>query len=327
MTATRTILLGLLFNSLCALAQESSTDPKISPRNPLHYIPNKPLAVVAGILYLAIPAICILWCRKRWARYMLTIMIGGVCYAIGLFLRLPFGDNSDKLGLYIVMNMFTVLSPCAFIATVYMLLGRLALHLDADEYLLVKSRIITKLFLTSDIVTLLIQAGGGSMAASASAGKIGSKIFLIGLIIQLISFCAYMVVFAVFLHRMKVNRPGECVLPRNSAEFFSHWTALAGALIISCIGILIRSIFRTIENAQGFTGYLATHEVYFYVLDTLPLFIAILVFVVTWPPMYLTHYGRTGSTDTAVEIGMSSNEQKYREPRRHRESGPKGRAR
>ncbi|CAE7232048.1 unnamed protein product, partial [Rhizoctonia solani] len=320
MTPSRTLILSLLFNSLCALAQEATTEPKPS-RNPLHYIPNKPLAVVSGLLYLAIPAICLLWCRKRWARYMLTVMIGGICYAIGQFMRLPFGDHSDQLGFYIVMNMFTVLSPCAFIATAYMLLGRLAIHLDADQYLLVKSRIITKLFLTSDIVTLLIQAGGGSMAASASAGKIGTKIFLIGLIIQLISFCAYMVVYAVFLHRMKTNRPEECVLPRNSAEFFSHWTALAGALIVSCVGILIRSIFRTVENAQGFGGYLATHELYFYVLDTLPLFIAILVFVVTWPPMYLTHYGQARSVDTAVEMGMSSNEQKQAGRYWHTRSG------
>ncbi|KDN35312.1 hypothetical protein RSAG8_11698, partial [Rhizoctonia solani AG-8 WAC10335] len=276
----------------------------------LHYIPNKPLAAVAGILYLSVPALCIYWGFKRWARYMLTIMIGGVCYAAGLFIRIPFGANQDTLGLYIIMNMLTVLSPCAFIATVYMLLGRLAIHLDADEYLLIKSRLITKIFVTSNIVTLMIQASGGSMAASTTNGNLGSKIFLVGLIVQLISFCLYMVVFAVFLRRMKLHRPEECVLPRNSAEFFTHWTALAGSIVVSCVGILIRSIFRTIENAQGFTGYLATHEVYFYVLDTLPLLIAIVVFVITWPPMYLTQYGRAGSKDTAVEMAMSPSSRK-----------------
>ncbi|QRW20979.1 RTA1-like protein [Rhizoctonia solani] len=125
-------------------------------------------------------------------------MIGGVCYAIGLFMRLPFGSNPDRLSLYIIMNMFTVLSPCAFIATVYMLLGRLALHLDADEYLLVKARIITKLFLTSDIgmlalpyiflqpidheylpSDLLIQAAGGGMAAMQSLKDVGKRVFVV----------------------------------------------------------------------------------------------------------------------------------------------------
>ncbi|CAE6476371.1 unnamed protein product [Rhizoctonia solani] len=306
MISTRTLLLGLLSRSLCALAQETQDDL----RNPLGYLPNRPLAVISGLLYLAVPALCLIWCRKHWARYMLTIMIGGVCYAIGLFMRLPFGSNPHKLGLYIIMNMFTVLSPCAFIAAVYMLLGRLALHLDADEYLLVKARTITKLFLSSDIITLLIQASGGGMSAMESMRNIGKTIFLIGLIVQLISFILYMGVFVVFLYRMKVNRPKECTLPRNKAEFFTNWTTLAGSMMISCIGILIRSVFRTIENSQGYHGYLAVHEVYFYVLDTLPLFIATVVFVVTWPPLYLTRYGHVYSSDTAVEMGASKSEHK-----------------
>ncbi|KAH7337988.1 RTA1 like protein-domain-containing protein [Rhizoctonia solani] len=308
MVPNRTLLLCLLFNSLCALAQESDTND--DAQNPMGYLPNRPLAVISGLLYLAVPAACLLWGRKRWARYMLTIMIGGVCYALGLFLRLPFRSNPHQLGLYIITNMFTVLSPCAFIATVYMLLGRLALHLDADEFLLVKARIITKIFVTSDVVTLLIQASGGGMSAMQSLSNLGKKIFLVGLIVQLISFILYMVVYAVFLYRMKVYRPEECNLPRNKAEFFSHWTTLAGTLAVSCIGILVRSVFRTIENSQGYHGYLATHEVYFYVLDTLPLFIATVVFVITWPPLYLTQYGHANSVDTAVEMGMSSNEQK-----------------
>ncbi|QRW20978.1 RTA1-like protein [Rhizoctonia solani] len=99
-----------------------------------------------------------------------------ICYAIGLFLRLPFAADTHNLGMFICMNTIIVLSPCAFIATVYMLLGRLALHLDADEYLLVKAKIITKLFLTSDIVTLLIQAAGGSMVTNRDLSEVGNKI-------------------------------------------------------------------------------------------------------------------------------------------------------
>ncbi|KAB5590798.1 hypothetical protein CTheo_5760 [Ceratobasidium theobromae] len=299
MARSRSLILGLLLSSVCVLAQTESKE------NDLGYLPTKSLAVVAGLLYLIVPAICLVWSCNHWARYMLAIIIGGVCYAIGLFLRLVYANNPSSSGLSIIMNMFTILSPCAFIATAYMLLGRLAIHLRADEFLLVKSRIITKLFLTSDIITLLIQAGGGSMASSASTGKLGTKIFLVGLIIQLISFIVYMIVFFVFLYRMKINRSSECFLPRNTSEFFSHWTALAGALVISCIGILIRSAFRTVENAQGFHGYLATHEVYFYTLDTLPLFIAILVFTVAWPPLYLTGYGNSLNTAAAVEMGLN----------------------
>ena len=45
----------------------------------------------------------------------------------------------------------------------------------------------------------------------------------------------------------------------------------------------IRSIYRMIEMSQGYSGKIATTEAYFYAFDTLPLFIAILVYTPFWP--------------------------------------------
>lgn len=53
---------------------------------------------------------------------MLTIIIAGLCYAIGLFIRTAFAKNPHEIGILIAMNMFTILSPCGFIATVCILL-------------------------------------------------------------------------------------------------------------------------------------------------------------------------------------------------------------
>lgn len=50
----------------------------------------------------------------------------------------------------------------------------------------------------------------------------------------------------------------------------------------SCLKI--RSFFRAIENAEGWQGPLTTNEKYFYCLDSLPLFIAIVVR--TSPPLH-----------------------------------------
>lgn len=47
--------------------------------------------------------------------------------------------------------------PCAFIAAEYILLGRLARHLQCDKYLMVAPRRITITFISSDITTFLIQ--------------------------------------------------------------------------------------------------------------------------------------------------------------------------
>ena len=49
----------------------------------------------------------------------------------------------------------------------------------------------------------------------------------------------------------------------------------------------VRSVFRICEFAQGYDGVLRTTEGYFYGLDALPLWIAIAVFAVIWPPTFL----------------------------------------
>lgn len=47
----------------------------------------------------------------------------------------------------------------------------------------------------------------------------------------------------------------------------------------------IRSVYRVLEYTQG--DHLATHEVYFYMLDTLPLWVSTTSYVFVWPPRVL----------------------------------------
>jgi hypothetical protein len=49
----------------------------------------------------------------------------------------------------------------------------------------------------------------------------------------------------------------------------------------------IRSVYRCIEISQGFRGRLGTSEGFFYGLDTLPLFIAIGIYVLFWPGRFI----------------------------------------
>jgi hypothetical protein len=65
----------------------------------------------------------------------------------------------------------------------------------------------------------------------------------------------------------------------------------------------VRSIFRVIEYAQGYNGTLRTTEVYFYVLDSLPLFLALAVWTIVWPPVFLpttSPFSETPETDEIV---------------------------
>ncbi|CAE6509033.1 unnamed protein product [Rhizoctonia solani] len=188
------------------------------------------------------------------------------------------------------MNLIILLSPCGFIAGVYMLLSRLAFHLNAVEHLALSPRWLTKIFVTSDIFTFFVQATGGGLTAMDDPEKrdMGKKLFVGGLVAQLISFLLYTAIFALFVNRVRTQMRTEWDNRPNG--IMRHWVALIISMAISCVAIIIRSIFRTLENVQGRDSPLATKEGYFYVLDCFVLWISITVFIITWPPRYLTGY-------------------------------------
>jgi hypothetical protein len=111
-----------------------------------------------------------------------------------------------------LIQQLILLSPCAFIAQDYYILPHLAESVGAHDCLLLRARLIGRIFLTSDCITFLVQLAGSGMAASASLAKTGEtvsshsagflhsscQIALIGLIVQLISFCLFMILWVYF---------------------------------------------------------------------------------------------------------------------------------
>ncbi|KAG8705638.1 hypothetical protein FRC09_002836 [Ceratobasidium sp. 395] len=205
---------------------------------------------------------------------MITLIISAAIYAGGCYMRIVFAKDPHTLNKFIAMHSAIVLSPCGFIATVYMLLGRLARHLHADDLLLLRPSIITKVYMT--YVALLMQATGGGMGAtnSQTTRDLGAKIFLAGFVAQCVSFVSYLVIFGLFVHRMRSWRAPQWDSRPNGQ--FLHWTTLMWAIAICCAMITIRTAYRTVEAAQGLEGYLAIHEPYFYALDCIPLWIGIM---------------------------------------------------
>ncbi|KAG6830041.1 hypothetical protein H0H92_002459 [Tricholoma furcatifolium] len=288
----------------------STTHALLEPREANHsaigYVTSIPLNIIALVLILLIAASQTLLTRKWGPKWMLSLVIGEYCFAFGFILRFGVHVN-NTVALYAIENLFIILAPCAFIAADYVLLGRLARHLEAERHLLVNPQKITKYFVTSDVVTFLIQASGGGLSASPAQSTLGSRIFLTGLILQLISFTIFSVIYGTFLYRVYTQDP-QIWSQDDSKKKTDDWRALAGALCISCLGILIRSFYRVIELSEGYRGYLATSEGYFYGLDTLPLLVAISIFTPFWPGRFIkssNHYTSNDSNTIELNGGIS----------------------
>lgn len=88
--------------------------------------------------------------RYRRSKYFLVLVIGTYCAGIGLALRISFRNGVHSLGGYIAMYMFVVLSPCAFLAADYILLGRIVQYLHGEKYLLLPPGKVSWFFVISD---------------------------------------------------------------------------------------------------------------------------------------------------------------------------------
>lgn len=99
-------------------------------------------------------------------------------------------------------------------------------------------------------------------SGTVSALETGENIIIGGLVVQLLFFGCFMVTSAIFHVRMRMI-PTTRILTQ-SIPWERQLYTLYGASVL----ILVRSVFRLIEYAQGNDGYLISHEVFLYVFDS-----------------------------------------------------------
>ncbi|KAI2792759.1 hypothetical protein POX_b02802 [Penicillium oxalicum] len=198
-----------------------------------------------------------------------------------------------------------IMAPTFFAAGIYVLLGRFIQILGPESSIL-KPSLYLWIFCTCDFISLLLQAIGGGMA-SAEADKVdgdtkpGTNIMVAGIVFQLFAITVFVLCAADFVRRTLRRRLLQSlkgsVLP------------LLGAMVFSVLCLYVRSIYRTIELLQGWSGYLITHEKYFIALDGAMMVAAVVVFNVIHPGWFLPdqHRSAGGKRDyNSEEVELSS---------------------
>lgn len=112
-------------------------------------------------------------------------------------------------------------------------------------------------------------------SGTVSAMTTGEHITIGGLAVQLVFFSVFIIASTIFHYRIRKNPTEKCFNPLRSSGVLqmATWETVMTGLYVASILILIRSIFRLIEYAQGNSGYLISHEAFLYVFDsTLMLF-------------------------------------------------------
>lgn len=151
----------------------------------------------------------------------------------------------------------------------YVILGRLlrsTLELDpivaGRKLSFLSPRRITAIFVGSDILSFIIQGSGSGLTGSNNNDTVnlGLHILLGGMYLNLVSFTIFisMVVYFDYTTRQAYKAAGR------HRDFYP----IVCALYSSWLFIMVRSVFRVIEFANGWNGPIHSNETYFYVFDS-----------------------------------------------------------
>ncbi|KAL8806856.1 MAG: hypothetical protein Q9200_004893 [Gallowayella weberi] len=197
-----------------------------------------------------------------------------ICY----ILRVLSIKNPASMGYYSGWFILILVSPLWTNAFVYMVMGRMVYNFTYRARLLgIKAWRFTLYFVLLDIVAFIIQAGG---AASASGNNkpehevlLGLHIYMAGVGFQQFFVLVFFYIAFRFQQQIKKEQPSR--LPQALALLYTQYAAL--------VLITIRIIFRLIEYSKGLDSTIPNHEAYQYIFDTLPMFIALIIFNLIHP--------------------------------------------
>ncbi|KAK6614292.1 RTA1 domain containing protein (7-aminocholesterol resistance protein) [Botrytis cinerea] len=284
-----------------------------------NYDPSFEAAIAVGVLYsLAFFVTFFQWLRYNagvWAIMVVAAAMEGAGYII----RALSTKHVTEKSIYVAQTALIVLSPVLMAAACYIIFGRIIYHIVPKEarttkLLRIPPRFITPIFVVCDILALLLQLIGVVRITSIDITSVdaqskltqGKNIALVGVAIQMAWFGLFSIIairFNFTSRRFTSDFQQRITLPNDSKskneeyviidgaekKLKPNWQALLHVVNITCMLILIRSVFRMVDFALGRTGYTEEHEWCLYVFDALPIFPCVALFNYWHPAKYLPY--------------------------------------
>ncbi|KAI0076079.1 RTA1-domain-containing protein, partial [Panus rudis PR-1116 ss-1] len=241
-------------------------------RSPYGYVPTLWICALYVALFSLTTLIHVVQAGyyRLWFLYP-TVVLGGIAEIIGWAGRLWSSKNPPSLNPFLMQITTTIIAPTPLVAANFVILGQLIQRLG-PMYSRLSAMWYTILFVTCDIVALVVQAVGGAKASIAVQNgqdpNPGGHIMLGGIAFQLGSITIYMLLAGEFVLRYLYNRPlrNKAAAPAHTVIDRKIGQMLFG-LAFSSITIFIRSVYRTIELQDGWTGRIIGTQRYFNWLD------------------------------------------------------------
>ncbi|OJJ42136.1 hypothetical protein ASPZODRAFT_137481 [Penicilliopsis zonata CBS 506.65] len=247
------------------------------------YCPSVPVAFLFFVLF-SVSFVFHCFQALRHRQLFCLVMITGVLWEVAAFASRVYSAKSPtQKGVFDTSYLLLILAPVCVNAFDYMVVSRLVRRfLFRQRVCGLSGRVMGKLFVCCDIVSFIVQIGGGLMTLSSksSTEKTGLHILTFGVVFQQALIVFFFVVTVVCGRKTAYT-------VRNSQTIQAGIQKTLHVVQGSLILISYRIIYRIVEFSSGegssLNSYIDNHEWCVYVFDAGPMFLAVLLMNI-WHP-------------------------------------------
>ncbi|KAF9641294.1 hypothetical protein BFW01_g654 [Lasiodiplodia theobromae] len=224
--------------------------------------------------------------RYRTWGFLIGMFGGLVLEIIGYVGRVQLHFNPFPFDPFLEYLICLTIAPAFLSAAIYLCLGRIVV-VYGEHISRIAPRTYAIIFVCCDLLSLILQAAGGAITATADKDQpdlsdTGINIMIAGLASQVASLAAFIVLCAEFAWRVYRNKD------RLNESFAGLrktwlWKLFLGGIALATTTIFIRCIYRLLELNEGFNGELANDEVLFMILEGPMIIIACVALTVFHP--------------------------------------------
>ncbi|KAG9520557.1 RTA1-domain-containing protein, partial [Aureobasidium melanogenum] len=246
------------------------------------YVPS----LAAGVVYCVLFGLSMIahtfQAVKTRALWNLVFAVGCLTEILGWAARTWSSECPYNANAFLMQICTLIIAPTFFTAGIYVILGRM-IAIAGPGVSPIGPVWYLWIFCTVDVISLVIQAVGGGSAAVAFNStprgntKVGTDIMVAGIDFQLASVIVFSILFFLFLYRAALKLRLPAFKNDRNMKFLVLVTSFSILLII------MRSIYRTIELAGGWTGRVIETERYFIALDGAPMAALVIAFNILHP--------------------------------------------
>jgi len=231
---------------------------------PYHYIPTHYVTIIFVVLFGLSTSMHLFQAVKYRMWWLLpTVCLCGLLEVLGWSERLWSSINPFIVIPFQIQITCTIIAPTPFIAANFIILGKIVQRLG-PAYSRLSPKMYSILFFTFDFISLVVQAVGGGMAATAAdntGAALGAHIMLAGIVFQLAVIIGYSFCGIEFYLRYSKNSPFTSYSDKESnSDTIVRGTCtknlkyMAYGMIFMTTCLFIRAIYRTVELSGGWDG-------------------------------------------------------------------------